>query len=37
MIILALTLCQLSLAATAVKQKSFATPEEAVKAAVDRR
>ena len=34
MIILALTLCQLSLAATPVKQKSFATPEEAVKAAV---
>ncbi|HSQ11607.1 MAG TPA: DUF2950 family protein, partial [Candidatus Deferrimicrobium sp.] len=33
MIILALTLCQLSLAATAAKQKSFATPEEAVKAA----
>ncbi len=34
MIILALSLCQLSLAATAAKQKSFATPEEAVKAAV---
>ena len=34
MIILALTLCQLSLAATPAKQKSFATPEEAVKAAV---
>ena len=33
MIILTLTLCQLSLAATAAKQKSFATPEEAVKAA----
>jgi hypothetical protein len=35
MIILALTLCQLALAATPAKQKSFATPEEAVKAAVD--
>ncbi|MGZ8445952.1 MAG: DUF2950 domain-containing protein [Candidatus Binatia bacterium] len=34
MIILALTLCQLSLAATAAKRKSFATPEEAVKAAI---
>lgn len=34
MIILALTLCDLSLAATPAKQKSFATPEEAVKAAV---
>jgi DUF2950 family protein len=34
MIILALTLCQLSLAATPAKQKSFATPEEAVKAAM---
>ena len=34
MIILAFTLCQLALAATAAKQKSFATPEEAVKAAV---
>ena len=33
MIILALTLCQLALAATPAKQKSFATPEEAVKAA----
>jgi hypothetical protein len=34
MIILALTLCQLSLAAKPAKQKSFASPEEAVKAAV---
>ncbi len=34
MIILALTLGQLSWAATPAKQKSFATPEEAVKAAV---
>ena len=35
MVVLTLTLCQLSLAATPAKQKSFATPEEAVKAAVD--
>src|SRR5688572_2365024 len=34
MIIFALTLCPLSFAATPAKQKSFATPEEAVKAAV---
>jgi hypothetical protein len=34
MIILTLALSQLSLAATPAKQKSFATPEEAVKAAV---
>jgi hypothetical protein len=33
-VILTLTVCQLSLAATPAKQRSFATPEEAVKAAV---
>jgi hypothetical protein len=34
MIMLALTLCQLAVAATPAKQKSFASPEEAVKAVV---